>query len=55
MVVLVVEAGVLEHLGGGVGVLVAQVGEQDALAGTDSSGDGQPDRAGSDDDGDVGH
>ena len=49
------EAGVLEHLGGGVRVLGAEVGDQDALSGTDSSGDGHTDRAGSDDDGDVGH
>ena len=48
-----VEAGVAEDLGRGVGVLDAQVGEHDVLAGADSPGDRLTDRAGADDDDDF--
>ena len=55
VVVVTVEAGVAEHLGGGVGVVLVEVGEHDVLAGADPSGDGLADRAGADDDDDVAH
>jgi hypothetical protein len=50
-----VEAGVGEDLGGGVGVLLAQVGQQDVFAGADPPGDGLADLSGSDGDDDFAH
>jgi hypothetical protein len=50
-----VVAGISEGLGGGVGVLLAQVGEQDVLADADAPRDRLTDQARSDDDDDVGH
>jgi hypothetical protein len=50
-----VVAGITEGLGGGVGVLLAHVGEQDVLADADAPRDRLTDQARSDDDDDVGH
>lgn len=44
-----------QHLGGGLGVLFAQVCEHHLLAGAHSPGDGLTDRSGSDDDDDFTH
>ena len=41
-----VEAGVAQDFGGGVGVVLAQVGQDDVLAGADAPGDGLADRPG---------
>ncbi len=49
------EAGVAQHLGRGVGVALAQVGQHDVLAGADPPGDGLANRAGSNDDDDFVH
>jgi hypothetical protein len=49
------EPGVAQHLGGGVGVGLVQVGDQDVLAGADPPGDGLSDRPGPDDDRDLAH
>src|SRR5512135_2463195 len=50
-----VEAGVAHHLGGGVGVALAQVGQHDVPAGADAPRDRLPDRTWSDDDDDFAH
>jgi hypothetical protein len=45
-----VEPGVAHHVGSGVGVRLAQVGQHDMLAGADAPGDRLSDRSRSDDD-----
>ena len=53
--VLTSKPGVAQHLRRGVGVLVAQVGQHDMLAGADAPGDRLTDRSCSDDDDDLAH
>jgi hypothetical protein len=48
-------AGVAQHLGGHLGVALAQVSHQDLLAGADPPGDGLTNRPGADDDRDLAH
>src|SRR6478672_2756202 len=49
------ESGVAHHIGGGVGVRLAQVGQHDVLAGADAPRDGLSDGSRSDDDDDFAH